>query len=221
METEIRQFLTASDLFRTACRASFISTFDRMLGHFLIAGDSVSAEAGYLDNIPLLRGCALQVQLEVLLQTWGDTESDSGDLPGLTQQCVCFAVLSELCDAVTTGNRRLVNRAMWREVGAASDDFLWLPSRLRALQVTLPFAAQAAVLAPESGLPSEELDSIRVAGGVTRDDLNDLLALTGRWRVNPDVLAFGTTLLTEHEYSVLTAFFEEFPDLLHSCDAAE
>ncbi|MCA9058858.1 MAG: hypothetical protein KDA85_10170 [Planctomycetaceae bacterium] len=221
MDTDIRQFLTSSDLFLTACRAAFIGTFDRMLSQFLVAGQSVSVESGYLDNVPLLKGCALQIQLELLLQTWGGTAAETDQVPGIEEQCVCFAALEELNRLVCSGNRRLLDRAMQRRQGTASDDFLWMPSKVRAIQVTLPFAAQAAVLSPETGLASEELEAIRVAGGLNRDDLETLLALTGRWRMNSDVLKFCPTLLTEHEQNVLLAFLDEFPDLLLPEGASE
>lgn len=213
METELFSQLNRNRLFYAACRVAFLRVFDSLLDEFIASSES-KRRCGYLERIPLLAGTAPQVQIELLLRTWQVLRTEPPRSLTIEEQVVCFAITSELAHAGATDDQRMIRRAARGPVTIDPGDVTWLASRVRMLQMVLPFAPQAAVLQVESGIATDDLTSVRSAGGVDQETFTDLLDLLGQWTVSESLFDNAEGLLTPTEGEILRAFFAEHPELL-------
>lgn len=195
-----------------ACRISFLRTLDLLLDEF-IAESSSPERYGYMDHIPMLRGTAPQVQLELLLRTWHAlAHTEPGQLK-FEQQVVCFATTCELAQASVDDDRRIMRRVSRGPVATDMADLTWLATRVRLLQMTLPFASQAGVLQIESQVAADDLADVRAAGGLSPSEVQALHDIVSRWRVPADMLKKTAGLLTSTERDIVNGFFQEHPQL--------
>lgn len=213
METELFSQLNRNRLFYAACRVAFLRVFDSLLDEFIAASES-ERRHGYLERIPLLAGTAPQIQIELLLRTWQVLRTEPPRALTIEEQVVCFAITSELAHAGATDDQRMIRRAARGPVAVDPGDVIWLASRVRMLQMMLPFAPQAAVLQVESGIAADDLIPVRSAGGVDQNTFTGLLDLLGEWTVNDRLFDDAEGLLTPTELEILQAFFAEHPELI-------
>lgn len=205
--------LTDNIFYYAACRISFLRTLDLLLDEF-IAESCTPERYGYLDHIPLLRGTAPQVQLELLLRTWHALAHTEPHQLKLEEQVVCFATTCELAQASVDDDRRIMRRVSRGPVLTDVGDLTWLATRVRLLQMTLPFASQAGVLQIESQVAADDLTDVRGAGGISASDVDVLHDIVSRWRVPADLLTTTEGLLTSSERNIVDAFFQEHPQLV-------
>ena len=197
----------------TGCRIAFLRTLDLLLDEFL--AESCSAEyQGYLDHIPMLRGTAPQVQLELLLRTWRSLAHTEPHQLKFEEQAVCFAATSELAQASVDDDRRIMRRVSRGPVATDVRDLTWLATRVRLLQMTLPFATQTDLLKIESQVAADDLVDVRGAGGISPSEVQALHDTVSRWRASADMLKNTEGLLTSTERDLVQRFFEQQPQLL-------
>jgi len=218
MDTDIVSQLTRNRIFYVACRVAFLRVFDSLLDEF-IAAASEEGRRGYLDRLPMLAGTAPQVQIELLLQTWNSLRTTEPRSLTIEEQVICFAVTSELAETSAEDDQRMIRRAARGPVQIDTGNLMWLASRVRLLQVTLPFAPQAAVLQIEQGIATDDLSEVREAGGVSSMALSGLMGVLSRWTVDDSLFQNAEGLLTETELEILRAFFAEYPQLIHTANA--
>ncbi|MCH2211803.1 MAG: hypothetical protein MK110_10905 [Fuerstiella sp.] len=218
MDTNIFCRLNRNRLFYVACRVAFLRVFDSLLNEFISASVS-TRPVGFLDRIPLLAGTAPQVQLALLLQTWQTLHSGKPRSLTVQEQVICFAAIGELADAGSEGEHRMIRRAERGPDRVDSGDMMWLTSRVRMLQIMLPFSPHPAVLQIETGVAAEDLDPVRSAGGVEQETLAGLLDLLGHWTVSERLFENASGLLTPAEFEILRAFFAEHPELIERVTA--
>jgi len=217
MTTEITSQLTRNRLFYVACRVAFLRSFDGLLDEF-VADSSSRRPNGYLDRIPMLAGTAPQVQLECLLRTWTTIREQNSEPLTIEQQVICFAITSELAATAAAEDTRVLRRAARGPQAIDAGCGIWLASRVRLMQVTLPFAPQAAVLQVESEIAADDLQLVRAAGGVSEVDYSALLDVLGSWRIRPSLFSDAEGLLTSTELETLQAFFSEHPELVQKSE---
>lgn len=215
LDTDIFSQLNRNRLFYVACRVAFLRVFDSLLDEF-IASSSETRRPGFLDRLPVLAGTAPQVQIELLLKTWKTLQSETPRALSITEQVICFGITSELAHTGASDDQRMIRRAARGPVKVDPGDILWLASRVRMLQMMLPFAPQAAVLQVESGIAGDDLVSVRAAGGIDQQTFSGLLDLLGCWTVSDRLLEDSEGLLTATEQEILRAFFAEHPELMTS-----
>lgn len=213
METDLISQLPRNGLFYLACRVAFVRLLDLLLQEFT-EPDVLQERGGYLDRVPLLKGTALHVQLERLLKTWQILRCGESSELTLEEQVICFAVTDELTEVAESNDRSLLRRASQGPRRVDEGPLLWLPSRVRLLQITLPLVPQAAVLQVESGIAADDLLSVRCAGGAAEEDLDALLGLLGRWRVSSRLFHDAEGLLTHDELDIVSGLFREQPGLI-------
>jgi|GEM_PF-360578 len=218
METDIVSMLTRNRIFYVACRVAFLRVFDSLLDEF-IASNSEDGRVGYLDRVPMLAGTAPQVQIELLLKTWSSLRNGERRELTVEEQVICFAATSELAATSVADDQRMIRRAARGPVEIDTGNVTWLASRVRLLQVTLPFAPQAAVLQVEQGIATFDLTEVREAGGVDSHSLCGLLDLLSRWAIEDTIFANAEGLLHETELEILRAFFAEYPQLIRTKEA--
>lgn len=206
--------LPSNDLFYAACRASFLETLDAMLHEFLPVSGPAGRDGGFMDSVPLMRGCAPQVQLELLFGVWSRLSSESAPQLTVKEQCVCACAVTELARLGTLERTRNLERVMSGPRLIQTMDPVWLAARVHTLHVILPFAPQLANLDVNANVPSEEFEVFRSAGGVPPESINAMTAELGRWRVSPNLLTKSHGLLTVDEQEILKTFFDEHPELL-------
>lgn len=213
MNNNICTQLTQSELFYTACRVAFLRTFDSLLDQHISSRPRLTGR-GFLDHVPLLSGTALQVQIDILLRTWSALHAERSRVLRIEEQVVCLSCTHELALTAIADDQAMIRRAARGPVTVDPGDLVWLPSRLRALQVVLPFSPQAAVLQMESSIASEDLDAVRRAGGVDQTAVERLLEWVGAWTIQSDVIRNSEGLLNATEQEILRAFLCEQPQLL-------
>jgi hypothetical protein len=213
MDSDIFSELNRNRLFYVACRVAFLRVFDSLLDEF-ISHSSSSRRPGFLERIPMFVGTAPQVQIELLLQTWQTLRSETPRPLTIEEQVICFGITSELAHTGVSDDKRMIHRAARGPVRVDAGDIVWLASRVRMLQILLPFAPQAAVLQVESGIAADDLIPVRTAGGVDEHTFTGLLNLLGNWTVNKSLFANAEGLLDSTEIEMLRAFFAEHPHLL-------
>lgn len=215
MDTDIVSQLTRNRIFYVACRVAFLRVFDSLLDEF-IAANSEEGRRGYLDRVPMLAGTAPQVQIELLLRTWHSLRNSAPRELTIEEQVICFAATSELAQSSVQDDQRMIRRAARGPVEIDTGNVTWLASRVRLLQVTLPFAPQAAVLQIEQGIATDDLSEVREAGGINSQSLSGLMDVLSRWAIDESVFEHAEGLLTETEVEILRAFFTEYPRLLRT-----
>jgi hypothetical protein len=215
MDTDIVSRLTRNRIYYVACRVAFLRVFDSLLDEFVATG-SEEFRLGYLDRVPLLAGTAPQVQIELLLKTWNSLRKSEPRPLTVEEQVICFAATSELAAAGVADDQRMLRRAARGPIQIDTGNVTWLASRVRLLQVTLPFAPQAAVLQIEKSIATDDLTEVREAGGINSQSLSGLMNLLSRWTVDTSIYAHAEGLLTETELEILRAFFTEYPQLMSS-----
>jgi len=218
MDSDIFSELNRNRLFYVACRVAFLRVFDSLLDEF-ISPSSSGRRPGYLERIPMFVGTAPQVQIELLLQTWQTLHSETPRPLTIEEQVICFGITSELAHTGVSDDKRMIRRAARGPVRVDAGDIVWLASRVRMLQMLLPFAPQAAVLQVESGIAADDLIPVRAAGGVDEHTFAGLLNLLGNWTVNESLFANAEGLLDPTEIEILRAFFAEHPQLITTAAA--
>jgi len=217
-DTDIFSQLNRNRLFYVACRVAFLRAFDNLLGESISASESTRC-VGFLERIPLLAGTAPQVQIELLLQTWQTLRSETPRALTIQEQVICLAITSELAHTGADDEDRMLRRAACGPVRVYPGDVTWLASRVRVLQMMLPFAPQAAILQVESGIAAEDLHPVRTAGGVDQVTFAGLIDLLGNWTVSDRIFVNASGLLTPTELEILKEFFAEHPRLIASATA--
>ncbi len=215
IDTDIFTQLNRNRLFYVACRVAFLRVFDSLLDEFIAASTS-DQRAGYLDRIPMLAGTAPQVQIELLLQIWQTLRGETPRALTVEEQVICFGITSELAHTSAADEERMIRRAARGPVPVDPGDVVWLASRVRILQMLLPFAPQVATLQVESGISADDLIPVRTAGGVDPQTFAGLLDLLGTWTVSRNLFENADGLLTTTELEILRAFFAEHPQLMTS-----
>ncbi len=213
MDTDIFKQLNRNRLFYVACRVAFLRVFDSLLDEFIASPES-EQRVGYLDRIPMLSGTAPQVQIELLLTTWQTLRRDTPRPLTIQEQVICFGITSELAHTGASDDQRMIRRAARGPVPVDPGDVVWLASRVRMLQMLLPFAPQAAVLQVENSIAAEDLVPVRSAGGIDQPTFSGLLDLLGHWTVSESLFDNTEGLLTSTECEILRAFFAEHPHLI-------
>ena len=213
MDSSIFDELNRNQLFYVACRVAFLRVFDSLLDEF-ISPSSSSQRSGFLERIPMFVGTAPQVQMELLFQTWQTLRSETPRPLTIQEQVICFGITSELAHTGLSDDKRMIRRAARGPVRVNAGEIVWLASRVRMLQMLLPFAPQAAVLQMESGIATDDLTPVRTAGGVDAQTFTGLLKLLGNWTVNDSLFANAEGLLDPTELEILQMFFAEHTHLL-------
>ena len=213
MNSNIFSELNRNQLFYVACRVAFLRVFDCLLDEF-ISPPSSTRRPGFLERIPMFVGTAPQVQMELLFQTWQTLRSETPRPLTIQEQVICFGITSELAHTGVSEDKRMIRRAARGPVRVDAGDIVWLASRVRTLQMLLPFAPQAAVLQMESSIATDDLNPIRTAGGIDQQTFTSLLKLLGNWTINESLFANAEGLLDSAELEILQIFFEEHSNLL-------
>ena len=206
----------AREVLHLAFRASYLKTFDSLVASFDMSPQPRDgAGHGFLSHIPLIAGCALQVQLDQLLQTWQILASGGGAEISDVDHCVCYCVASHLAHLGETDDQRSVQRAAEGLDGGQQIDYLWLASKLRTMQITWPFSAESGVIVRDHYLCELSMD-LPASKAIERCSQRDaLLELVGRWTVTPEIVSNANGLLTQHETLNLGAFFMNNPQLMN------
>ena len=196
-----------------AFRAAFVTTLDVLFREFQEPA-SLLAEKGFLERLPLLSGCAPQVQLDRLLHAWGQLQSDvPGELSGL-DRCVCYCAAAELAQLGTLEDARRIERAVAGPRTLQAIDCLWLASKLRTLQITWPFDQDCGTVLRDGNFLDANLDLVP-GNSSYAETATQMLELSGRWAVSPRLLSNTSGLATAEEQNKLSAFFQHHPGLMN------
>ncbi len=215
MDSSFSHAVSRCELHYAAFRAAFLTTLDCLLRDSLEPSKSVDDSCGFLDRIPFLSSTAPQIQLECLFRTW---HRPADQLPTLIDQCVIYAATEMLAELCKAENQPLL-AMIWqgpRTLQTAPD--MWLLSKIRAFQVMFPTVAAIALPCRFTEVRTEQRMQAMTSCDMTEDrsyerDMEGLIRLLGRWRMNREVLVNTGDLLTSEEQDILRAFFEEHPRL--------
>ncbi|MEO2013226.1 MAG: hypothetical protein ABGZ53_02535 [Fuerstiella sp.] len=212
MDLPLPPAYASSGLLRVSMRAAFLTTFQDLLDEFDV-NRSPSVCPGFLAQVPIVAGCAPQVQLDVLFRTWQRIASGREDLTAV-EQCICFYAIGELARLGEVDDHRMIERAVDGTKVIDLNDRTWLTSTLRAIQITWPFPVDAADLQRDVSLLMADADSARVTNRAP-SVADEFLDLIGDWTVSPQILRNAKGLLTSDEFIRLGRFFSEHPHLMN------
>lgn len=199
-------------------RAAFITTLDLLQAEFPcqapLTNRIETGKAGFLERLPLLQGCAIQIQLNCLLQTWQRIHSTRGSELTDLDLCVSYCAIAELAHLATLDDARRIQRAAQGILDPAKVDMLWLASNLRTMQVTWPFERDSITILRDGRFLDPNLD---VVSQVTlhSETASQMLDLAGQWFVTPELLQNTTGLATETERRELAEFFAKHSSLMN------
>ena len=207
--------LISRDAWYLAFRAAFLSTFEVLSAERdgTIDEGSNSATA-YLEHIPLLSGCAVQVQIDCLLHTWQQLSQQPSRPLGPVEQCVCYCAINELARLGETENRSLLNDASAGPKPLSSVDRLWLASKIRLLQITWPFRVRTPNVMDDGRLLNADLDDPRHQP-VSAETRRILLDTVGAWQVSAEILSNSEGLLCADERQRLGCYLQNHPRLMN------
>lgn len=192
-------------------RAAWLETLDAIVDQ--AAQTQSSSAPGFLEHIPLFCGCAPQIQLDLLFQTWTGVQQER-DLTPL-EQCVCYCALEELGRLGVLEHHRRLKELVSGPIPTQQPDLLWLGSQLRTILVTLPVQFRQFEAVSDLGAISDDLDS-EPQGNTLR---KDVLATLGRWHVGFHIFSASKNLLTLRERQVLECLLKSGRMLKPSADS--
>lgn len=201
---------STDEILYLAFRAAFVSTFDRVVAENSI--DSPPETFGFLDRLPLAKGSAPQVQLDLLLQTWRKLSVEPQKL-SVVDQCVCYCATDELAMFGETENHHMLARIANGPVVFDGLDAMWLSSKLRTIQITWPFPVDSAVLLRDAQFLGSDLD--RQTAPTCRPATVELLDVVGEWMVTPSIVSNASGLLSQEEEEELGCFFQQHLNLMN------
>lgn len=194
-------------------RAAFVTTLDLLQAEFQQEARSETDRKGFLERLPLLQGCAIQVQLNCLLETWQRVRSGSKALTDL-DACVSYCAIAELAHLATLEDNRRIQRAALGIPDPLKVDMLWLASNLRTLQITWPFDPDSITILRDGSFLDTNLDAVSEAS-LHSATASQMLDLAGQWFVTPELLKNTQGLATESEHSQLAQFFTKHSSLMN------
>ena len=192
-----------------AFRSAYLSTFQLLVSH---ADESANRPKAYLERIPILDGCALQVQIDCLLKTWQRVCGNASDMT-ITDHCVCYAAAGELARFGETENLQIIRSAMAGPQPVSDLDCIWLASRIRTMQIIWPISCAESGADRTEQVLMTDLDSPPVPE--SDEATTELLNLVGRWQIAPKILANAEGLLTDDERSRLGEFLQKHPQMMN------
>ncbi|WP_145943853.1 hypothetical protein [Fuerstiella marisgermanici] len=204
--------MISRDAWYLAFRAAFLTTFEQLSAER--DGDDAAATAGFLDHIPLLSGCAAQVQIDCLLKTWHQLCHHPSRPLRPIEQCVCYCAVNELARLGQIENRRLLAVAAAGPTPLKNPDYLWLASKIRALQVTWPFRVRTPNVMDDGRLLNADLDDPHHQP-VSAETRRVLLDTVGAWQVSAEILSNSEGLLCRDEVRTLGVFLQKNPRLMN------
>lgn len=231
MTSEIFQSDTSHELLYVSFRAAWLTTFECLLREhdsgdaagasdsLVLAEDNLSGRCKpllipFLNHVPLLEGTAAQVQLDCLFRTWARIAGQYSAAPTLVDQAVCICAIESLAVMSECDRQSDIRRAMNGPVPVEPADLIWITSKIRSLQLTLPlrFPQLRTFLDAElfdSGLDDDQEPP---STGVER---TALLEVVGEWRVSNAILRNAESLLTVSEHDLLKKWFAKHPELVN------
>lgn len=201
---------TTDEIMYLAFRAAFITTFERTEAEYSVV-DSAEA-SGFLDRLPLAKGIATHVQLDLLLQAWARVSAGDNEL-SVVDQCVCYCATDELAMIGLAENHRSIAQICNGPKTESKIDPLWLASKLRTVQITWPFPVDSALLLRDFDFLTTDLDHRPRTFSVAA--ATEILDEVGSWLVNPSILSNTKGLLTLSEQERLGCFFQQHPRLMN------
>ena len=204
---------TSSDTQYLAFRAAYLTTADLLYAD-IPDGNASGIVKGFLERLPLLVGCAPQVQLQSLLKTWHKLKQGAAaDLNDL-DRCVWYCAAAELAKLGSVEDIRRIEQSVAGPRPLPGIDCLWVASKLRTMQITWPFDQDCGVVLRDGNFLDADLDGVSSlpAKGETA---SEMLELAGRWFVTPDLLTHADGLITPEEQATLAAFFQKHASLMN------
>lgn len=202
-----------ADVLYLSFRAAVMASFDLMKLHFGPQEVDVTGR-GPLETISILRGTAIQMQLQSFIHTWKKLAPDSGQLLTDVDLCVCYCSTTELARQTDLNREHHIGRLKFGPRPFPDLAPLWIGSRLRVLQLTWPFLDGAGSLLRSGRLLNDQIDCIPPAGD--NDQVVDsFMHLLSQWHVEPLVTKDLDGLLTNAEVHELNQFFMRHRHLMN------
>lgn len=201
---------TVDEIMYLAFRAAFLTTFARAEAEHSV--DNSTATPGFLDRLPLAKGIATHVQLDLLLQAWARVSAGDNDL-SVVDQCVCYCATDELALIGMAENHHSIAQICNGPNSEFKVDPLWLASKLRTVQITWPFPVDSAMLLRDFDFLTTDLDHRPRTFSIAA--ATEILDAVGSWLVNPSILSNAKGLLTLSEQERLGCFFQQRPRLMN------
>jgi len=195
-------------------RAAFVSTLDLLLTETQHSPDANSVAKGFLERLPLLAGCAPQVQMDCLLDTWQRIRSDYADALTDLDLCVCYCASAELAHLAALDDSRRLQRAMQGPDVVTNVDALWMASKLRAMQITWPFERDCGVVLRDGNFLNSDLDNVPEMS-LHAETAAQMLDMAGQWFVTPRLLQNAEGLITTAERRQLATLLQQHPGLMN------
>lgn len=202
-----------ADVLYLSFRATALATIDLMKLHFGPQEVDVTGR-GALESISMLRGTAIQVQLQALLSTWTKLSPSSDDRLTDLDLCVCYSATTELARQSDLNREHHISRLKNGPRPFPDLAPLWIASRLRLLQLTWPFLEDGSKLVKSGKLLNDQIDSQPVAD-TNEEVIQSFLQLLGLWYVDPMIVSDTESLFTTDEQQDLTSFFARHRRLMN------
>lgn len=202
-----------ADVLYLSFRAATLATFDLMKLHFGPQEVDVTGR-GPLESLSIVRGTAIQMQLQILIQTWRKLQPESPTSLSDVDLCVCYCATTELARQMDLNREHHVRRLKTGPRPFPELAPLWIASRLRVLQLTWPLLDGAGSLLRSGRLLNDQIDS--VPDPCDNDQVVDsFMDLLSQWYVDPLITRDTESLLTTSELDDLKLFFTQHRHLMN------
>lgn len=196
-----------TDVAYAAFRIAFLETLERAT--LAAQMGEPGNQYGFLTEVPFLRGCAPQVQLDALLATWTKHVSQDEFEADLVDESVLYAVC-ETSARVIRGEPDLVNR--WLSKGPRLTDLKVTPllaDQIQSLHLEMTNDGDFLLISQFQDIPPDEANSLKAKFDLDQDACQALFDLLGRWHVSPEFAQRGAGLVTSREMGTTHVVFSQ------------
>jgi hypothetical protein len=186
-----------TDVAYAAFRIAFLETLERAT--LAAQMGETGTQYGYLTEVPFLRGCAPQVQLDVLLATWAKHVSQDEFEADLIDESVIYAAC-ETSARVIRSEPDLVRR--WLSKGPRLMDLqvnALLADQIQALHLEMTNDGDFLLISQFQDIPPDEAIGLKTKFDLDPEACQVLFEVIGRWHVSPEFAQRGAGLVTSRE----------------------
>jgi hypothetical protein len=196
--------LPQSLLSYVAFRVAFRATFERLLVHRRHSGD-VGDATGYLAEVPFLREVPLQVQLDLLADTWQRHLSRETHTATLIDESIIYAACEFATRLLERDPELFLNQMRGGPIELSVPVDAQLGRELRLLYLELPNDGDFLLVSQFLDLEPTESARQKIEMGINPRRLDAMFEQLGRWHVSPQIATRLTGLLTDAERAAVMA----------------
>ena len=154
---------------------------------------------GYLVEVPFLAAVPVQVQLDLLAETWSRLITGTAITGSLIDECVLYAACETTARVVDEQPKEFGQFLKGGPMQFAVTPDQWLVSRIRSLHLSMPIEGDFLAISQFEDMPPAEAKVQKRRLGLDEDRLDSMFQVLSRWHVSPNFKTNLSLLLSNSE----------------------